>query len=475
MTITSVSITTAPHDERVAWRALVVILLATVMVALDTTIVNVALEEIGRSLGSPHNVEWVASAYLLAVCVSQPASGWLATTFGSRRVLLVSLLIFTLASLACSLAPNLGVLILARVVQGLGGGALIPVGLAMMLGLFKRERHGRAVSVWGMAAMLAPTVGPTVGGWLVTSVGWHWLFSINVPVGIITLIVGMKLLPNVGVRESKRLDVVGLLLGSGGLFVAVLGLSEGNSWGWSSAATISCIMVGIGALGAFVLWELRVDKPLLELRVFANRSFRLATGAMFFVYVAHFGRLVYIPLQLESLRDVSALKVGLLFLPAGVCAGIAMSIGGKLADSIGPRRPILVGCAFMFLATVCFATIQLHTPLWLVTFYLCANSFGMGILIAPALIAGVSELPPSLLAQGTAIRSVLGQAAGAVAVAVLGAVISVGARGAKVPTQGAYDLAFVAAAIGVVISLTLAARLPKGRSSAPTDLAATFE
>jgi len=453
----------APIDERIAWRALIVILGATVMVALDTTIVNVALDDIGKALGGGRNVEWVVTSYLLAVCVSQPATGWLANTFGARRVLRVALVVFTAASLACAAAPNLGFLIAARVVQGLGGGALIPVGMAMVLGLFRRERHGRAIAVWGMSATLAPAVGPTIGGWIVTSVSWHWLFLINGPVGLATYLAGLRMLPDVGVRKRLPFDAVGLALGGGGLSFAVLGLSEANTWGWTSRSTIASIMIGLVALSGFVYRELHTDHPLIELRMFGDRTFRLAIGALLFVYIAHFGRLVFIPLQLEGLRGDTALKVGLLFLPAGLVQAAAMRTGGGLMDKLGPRLPIMVGCVAMFVAAVGFATIRLSTPLWVIELCMCMNGFGMGILTPPALVAGISDLPKHLVSQGTAVRSLFGQLSGAIAVAALGAVVA-GRSGSSTNAahiQSAYDAAFAVAAVGVIASILLASRLPK--------------
>jgi EmrB/QacA subfamily drug resistance transporter len=459
----STAATAVPIDERVAWRALIVILGATVMVALDTTIVNVALTQIGKALGGGRRVEWVVTAYLLAVCVSQPASGWLANTFGARRILRISLVAFTAASLACSAAPNLGFLVAARVVQGLGGGALMPIGMAMVLGLFRRERHGRAISVWGLSATLAPAIGPTIGGWLVTSVNWHWLFLINGPIGVATYLAGLRLLPDVGVRDRRPFDAIGLLLGGLGLSLTVMGLSEGNSWGWRTPSTLLALVVGLAALGGFIWHELHVQDPLIELRMFNGRSFRLAMGALFFVFIAHFGRLVFIPLQLEGLRGVSALKVGLLFLPAGIITGLSITIGGRLVDNIGPRRPIMIGALSMIAAAIGFATLTLTTPLWLIEIYMCVNSFGIGILTAPALVAGISDLPPHLTSQGTAVRSLLSQISGALAVAILGAIVAARSGTSTNPRhlQSAYDMAFAAAAIGVLFAVVLALRLPK--------------
>jgi EmrB/QacA subfamily drug resistance transporter len=449
----------SPREARAAWVALWVIVAATTMVALDTTIVNVALHQIAVDLGAGARIEWVVTGYLLAVCVSQPASGWLADRFGRRVVFLTSLVAFTLASCACALAPTLGVLVAARVVQGLGGGALIPVGMAMVLGLFPRERHGRAIGIWGLAGMLAPAIGPTLGGWLVTAVSWHWLFLINLPIGVVSFAFGIRLLP--------EFDGLGLGLGCGGLSLAVLGLSEANEWGWASIATIACLVAGVALLGAFVSHELRVEHPLIELRMFREHTFTIAMSVMALVFVAQFARLVFIPLQLEGLRGESALKVGLLVLPAALVAAVAMTVGGRLVDRIGPRLPVVLGTACMGMALLAFANLALDTPLPLIAVFLALQGLGFGLLTPPVLVAGLSDLPPHLVSQGTALRSLLNQVSGAIAVALLGAVVatSAGAHPTATESQSAYNNAFAIAAIGVLIALALATRLPRRRAS----------
>jgi EmrB/QacA subfamily drug resistance transporter len=450
------------YDERRSWIALTVIMGATIMVALDTTIVNVALHQIGVDLHAGDGIEWVVTAYLLAVCVSQPATGWLADRLGRKQVFLTSLVAFTVASIACAASPSLPVLVLARILQGLGGGALMPVGMAMVLGLFPKERHGRAVAVWGMAAMLAPALGPTLGGWLVTSVSWHWLFLINAPIGVVTLVAGIRLLPETGHRERRPFDTLGLVLGCGGLSLAVLGLADANSWGWTAPATVACLALGSAAMAPFVRHELRTEHPMIELRMFADTSFRLSMGAMVFVYVGQFGRLVFLPLELQGLRGKTPLAVGLLFLPAALVTAGAMSIGGRLVDKVGPRMPIAIGCACMVVAMIGLARLTLGTPMLAIAAILCLQGFGLGIITSPALVAGLSELPPNLLSQGTAVRSLMGQVSGAVTVAVLGLVIATrsGANPSPAHAQAAYNSAFAVAAAGVVVSLWLASRLP---------------
>jgi len=451
------------------WIPMSVIMVATIMVALDMTIVNVALHEIGVDLGAGDDIEWVVTAYLLAVCASQPATGWLSERFGRKEVFLGSLVVFTVASALCAFSPNLAWLIAFRVLQGLGGGALIPIGMAMALGMFPRERHGRAVSVWGMSAMLAPAIGPTVGGWLVTAVSWHWLFLINVPIGACAFIAGVKLLPTVGHRERRPFDGLGLVLGSGGLTIAVLGISEGSSWGWTSRSTLVCILGGAAMLALFVGHELRTAHPLIELRMFSDRTFSLAITAFVFVTGANFARLVFIPLQLESLRGLSALRVGMMFFIPALVGMVGMTFGGRLVDRVGPRRPIIVGCAAMLVAMVGFSQLTLTTPIFLIVILMSVQGFGSAAAMAPLMVAGLSDLPDRLTSQGAAVRALSGQIASAVAVAVLGAVVSsqMGSDPTTQQSQHAYNSAFTWAAVGVLIALFIAVRLP---NSAPTHI-----
>jgi EmrB/QacA subfamily drug resistance transporter len=458
-----VSVRAGRPDERASWLALAVIVGATWMVALDTTIVNVALHVIGDDLGGGGQVEWIVVAYLLAVCVSQPASGWLADRYGRSRVFLASLVAFTFASIACAAAPTLPFLIGARVVQGLGGGAMMPIGMAIVFGLFPRERHGRAVGVWGLAATLAPAIGPTLGGWLVTTVSWHWLFLINVPIGVVTFAMGIRLLPRGGDRHERPFDALGLFLGCGGLALVVLVLSEGNAWGWRSTVAVVGGAVGLAALAAFVGHELRVEHPLLELRMFQRQPFRVAMGIMMLLFVCQFARLVFIPLQLESLRGESALRVGLLFLPAALVAALMMSIGGRIVDRRGARLPIVVGTAAVSLAVFSLSRLTLDTPLPVIAAILAVQGFGFGLSTPGVLVTGLSDLPSSLTAQGTALRSLLSQVAGAIAVALLSAVVVVGAGPAPTITQSqaGYNDAFTVAAGCALLALVLAFRVPK--------------
>ena len=456
---------------RSPWVGMSVIMLGTLMVVLDTTIVNVALPQIGESLGAGRGIEWIVSAYLLAVATAMPVSGWISNRYGHKRIYLGALVVFTVASLGCALSPSLPALVGFRVLQGLGGGALMPVGMAIVFSIFPRERHGRAIGAWGIVAMAAPAIGPTIGGYLVTSVSWHWLFLVNVPVGIVAVAAGVRLLPVIPRTARTPFDVIGFVTGSAGLALLVLGLSEANGWGWGSPATLGCLLAGAAMLVAFVRNELRTEHPMLELRMFRNPTFSTASGITFLVVIAQYARLVFIPLQLEGLRGYTALEVGLMLAPAGVATAVAMQVGGRLADRLGPRAPLIVGTSLMAVGLLALANLGLTTPLWLIATFLAVQGTGMGLHAAPATVAAMDTLTSDLLGHGAAVRNLASQVGGAVSVALMGAVYAIVTPAGASPEQAqrGYDIVFYAALAGMLGALVLAVRLRPVRRAEPAE------
>jgi len=448
--------------SRSPWLPMGVVMAATIMVALDSTVVNVALHRIGGDLDAGSGIEWVVTAYLLGLCASQPATGWLADRFGRKPVFLTSLVAFTVASLLCGLAPNLGLLVFARVLQGLGGGALMPVGMAIALELFPPERRGRAMAMWGVATMAAPAIGPTAGGWLIEAVSWHWLFFINIPIGVGVLLTGLRLLHDSGPVERRPFDLPGLLYGGSGLSLFVLGVSQGSQWGWGSGATFACLAGGVAQLVAFVRHEQLVEHPLIDLSMFSVGTFRVAMLTMMAIAVAQYARFVFMPLQLQSLRGYSALDVGLLFMPAAISAALGMQIGGRLVDAIGARRPVVFGAAGVAVTTLGFWRLQLDTPVGVIIGLMCLQGLSWGVTTSPTLVAGLSELPTRLIAQASAVRSLAHHVAAALGVAVLGAVAST--RMGDDPSTGqawsAYSTVYLVGFAATAAAAVLALKLP---------------
>lgn len=459
----------APRTDRYPWVAMGVVLIGTFMVILDSTIVNVALPQIGIDLRQSANIEWVVTAYLLAVGVSQPATGWLADRWGRKTIFTASLGSFATGSLLAALAPNLPVLVAFRVLQGLGGGAMMPIGMAMIYELFPPDRRGTALGIWGIASMAAPAVGPVLGGYLVTAAGWRWLFLINVPIGYVGVVLAAKLLRQTGYREIRPFDTFGFGLSATALLALLLAFSEASDWGWGAPPTLALIALGVILLAVFIHHALHTEHPLVELRMFRIPTFSITIAIVWLLTMMQFGRLVFIPLELETLRGMSALKVGLILTPSAIGAGLTMPLGGRLADKIGSRTPVVVGTAIVGVAAWLLGHLTLTTPVTYLILVLAIQGLGNGLATMPNTVAAMNSVQSRFVAQASAVRSLNRQIAGSLGVAILatvvagqiGAVSAAGLSGASASeAQHAYNLVFLIALAALAVAFVLAFFLP---------------
>jgi DHA2 family multidrug resistance protein len=467
----------APHERdelaRYRWVAMGVVLVGTFMVILDTSIVNVALPQIGVDFKSITDVEWIVTAYLLALGLAQPPTGWLTDRFGKRTVFCGCLLTFSVGSLLCAMAPNLGALVGFRVLQGFGGGGMAPVGLAIIYELFAPDRRGTALGIWGIAVMAAPAIGPVLGGWLVTAVSWRVLFLVNVPIGAVGLVLAIRLLRDVVPRAQRPLDWQGALLAAGGLGTLLLGLSEAPTWTWGSPTTIACLGVGTILAATWVVRSLRIRAPLVDMRMFGERTFTLCMIVLLLLTMAQYGRLVFIPLELEALRHFSALRVGVILLPTALCAAGAMPIAGRLTDRVGPRVPTALGIACIGVSTWLLSTLSLQTSDVRLACYLAIGGVGLGFSMMPTTVAALLSLPNRMTAEASSLRTLSRQVSGSLGVAVLSTIIATRLAGIPRPptnpsdiitAQSAYNLAFTIATWSCAFALLAALGLP-GRAA----------
>ncbi len=450
-------------NVRNPWVPTTLVIIGSSMVMIDSTIVNTALHAIAEDLGTRNGIEWVATSYLLAVCIAQPLMGWLADRLGRRQLFIGAIALFTLTSVGCALSPDLGVLIGMRFFQGLSGGIVTPLGTTMVLELFPKEKHSKAMGVAAMSYMMTPALGPSLGGLLVTKVSWHWMFLINVPIGVALVFVSLAKIPNFGHRETRKLDVIGWLSGAVGLSLFVLALMQGNQWGWRSASVFVPAVAGILILLLFVQFELKIENPMLELRLIKERTFSYAMFAMLFMTMAQYGRIIFVPLQLEALRGFTPLRVGVMLIPAAIMGMVSSWRSNIITDKYGARVAIAIGGSISCTACLLLSRNTLNTSVGWLVFVLTLQSCGMGLAVSPAMAAGLSELPPNLIAQGSTIRGLSGQVSGALAVGMLGAVA--GAKMGSDPTaqqaQNGYNFAFIIAAACVAFSIFLALKIPK--------------
>jgi DHA2 family multidrug resistance protein len=448
------------------WVAMSVILIGTFMAILDTSIVNVALPQIGADFHSESAVDWIVTSYLLAVGVSILASGWLADNLGKKRVFVASLVLFTIGSALCAISPTLVVLVVARVAQGLGGGAILPIGMAMIYELFEPQDRGTALGIWGVAAMAAPAVGPVLGGFLVSSVDWRVLFLINLPVGLVAIPLASRLLREVAVTQRRPLDVPGLALAAAGLVAVLLALSEAPTWGWTAVPFLVTITAGVVALAIWVWRSLHIRAPIIELRMFRIPIFSLTIVIVWLITIAQFTRLVFVPLEFEALRGVSALSVGLMLTPAAVGVALTMPVGGRLADRVGARVPVTIGLGVLALSFWPLAHLGLHTPLWEVAVVLFVGGLGTGLSVMPNTVVAMNSVHGRYVAQASAVRSLNRQVAGAFGTAAMASILASGSGPVGTDDFGqlaGYNELFLIAFVVTLLAFVCAFALPGRR------------
>jgi EmrB/QacA subfamily drug resistance transporter len=328
---------------------LIAIIMGTFMVILDNTVVNVALPTLGRVFGTDISLlQWVIGAYMLAQAAVIPLSGWISDRFGAKRVYLISLVMFTLGSALCGLAQSGEMLIVTRVLQGLGGGMLMPIGMAVLYRLTPPERRGAIFGVFGIPIMVAPALGPLLSGYLLDFADWRLIFLINVPIGTLALLFGLRALPRIPPgRAAGALDTLGAVLGPLAFVSLMFGITQSTQVGWTATSTLAGIGIGVVALGLFVWRELASTNPVLDLRVFRSRDFTLAILTQWAGFGAMFGSFFLVPLFLQQVRGYGAFETGLLLLPQAVASGIMMQISGRAFDRFGPKPPVLVGMSLI--------------------------------------------------------------------------------------------------------------------------------
>jgi EmrB/QacA subfamily drug resistance transporter len=414
-----------PKIEARVWWIATVFLLGTIMSALDTTIVNVALDALGKDLhASVDQIQWVVTGYLLALAAVIPVSGWAARRFSSRSVYLLSLVLFTVGSLLCGLADSVGSLVAFRVVQGIGGGMLVPTGQMILVNATGRKHLARVMSVVGIPIVLAPIFGPTIGGLLLEHVSWQSIFLVNLPVGLVTLVAALKILPKDEVRSTERLDFLGLAILSVGLVGITYGLAETGSAGTVFAASVLVpLAVGLISVLAFVSRALKVPNPLLDVRLYADRAFTAASITTFCLGAALFGGMVLMPLYFQVVRHEDAVTTGLLMIPQGMGAGLGMFLSGRATDSWGGGITAAIGTVATLVATVPFVLLGADTSYVLIGAAMILRGAGNGMSIMPAMTAAYHVLSPDQVSHATPQLTILQRVGGSVGTAVLTVVL----------------------------------------------------
>ncbi|MFL5823572.1 MAG: DHA2 family efflux MFS transporter permease subunit [Solirubrobacteraceae bacterium] len=411
--------------ESHVWLISSVVILGMAMSILDTTIVNVALATLGRELHSTiSQIQWVVTGYMLALAAVIPLTGWAAERFGTRRMYLVSLVLFTAGSMLCGISTSTTELIIFRVVQGVGGGMLMPLGMMIMAGAAGPKRMGRVMSIVSMPMMLAPILGPTIGGLIVDNASWRWIFYVNVPIGVAAVIAGWKILPRVKMGDPRPLDYRGLILMALGLPLLTYGLAEvGITGSFTATRVIVPCLAGLVAIGLFILHALRVRYPLLNLRLYKRPTFSSASAATFFLGAALFGGMILLPLYWQHVRHESVLDAGLLMAPQGLGMALVMPAAGRLTDQFGGGPLALIGVVVTTLATIPFGFIGAHSSIAGLSIAMLIRGMGIGMAFMPAMTAAFAALEKSELPDATPQLNVVQRVGGSLGTALLAVVL----------------------------------------------------
>ena len=450
----------------------IVFVAAMFMSLLDTTIVTVALPTLADEFAvGTAEIEWVVVGYLVSLAVFMPASGWISDRFGAKRTFLAALALFTTASVLCGLAGSLPTLVAFRVLQGVGGGLLVPVGMAMLFRAFPPADRARASRVLLLPTAIAPASGPVLGGVLVDNLSWHWIFLVNIPIGIAAFVFGWALLEDQPTGRG-RFDLAGFVLSGAGLALVLYALDQGASRGWATGTVVATGLLGVSALVVLVVVELRLDQPMLDLRLLGNRLFRTVNATSFAAYGSFLGVLFLMPLFLQEVRQLSATESGLTTFTEAFGVVAASQIASRLYPRVGPRRLMVGGLAFTATVSASLALVGLDTDIWLIRLAMFGLGLGMGFMIMSQQAAAFAQISPADTANASAIYSMLRQTSSAVGVAVLATVLKIrlpaaGREAAPADQIGAYHTAFLVAAGLAAVSVVLAATV-RDRDAAAT-------
>jgi MFS transporter, DHA2 family, multidrug resistance protein len=421
-----VSVPEVASDEPLSatrkWTITGAVMLVTVMQVLDVTVTNVALPHIQGSLSAAiDEVSWVLTSYLAANAIVLPATGWLASLLGRKRMFLTCTVVFTVASILCGLAPNIETLLLARVLQGLGGGPLMPLSQAIMWEIFPLRQRGMAMAAWGVGIMMAPIFGPTLGGWISDNWSWRWIFYINLPIGVVGFLVASAVLFDPWyLKKPGRIDALGLVLMAIGFLSLQLFLDQGerNEW-FDSAFILGLAVLTVLALVGFVLRELTTDEPILDLSVYTDRNFAAGSVIMLTVMIGFFSSMVLLALFTQKVLGYDAWTSGLVLAPGGVGNLLSLVLAGRLITRLDQRWLLALGCLLNAYATYEMSMITLGADYWALAWPRLVQGVGIGFIFVPLNTVALATISRERMGNATVLLNVVRNLGGAIGVALL--------------------------------------------------------
>lgn len=415
------------------WIVAIVVIFGAFMSILDQTIVNIAIPRLQNAFGADLNtVQWVLTAYILTQGVVTPTTAFFADRLGTKRFYLIALAVFTIGSALCGLAWSLPILIVFRIFQGIGGAFLFPLSITLLYNEFPLEQRGLASGIFGIAALLAPAVGPTLGGYFVTYADWPLIFYVNVPIGIAGFILGVILLREIRSEGHIRFDIPGFLLAAVGLTLVLYALSDASTDGWTSTKVLGFLIGGVVVLAGFIAVELSIanrgGQPLVNLKLFANGPYLTSNIANILITFAFFGGIFLFPIYLQNLRGLNAFQAGLLLLPQAFASIVTALIGGRIVDRFGVRIVVIPGLLLLAFATWQFTTLSLYTPYWWLQIMFVLRGLALGVIIQPLSVSALAEIRPRLFAQASSLYTVLRFVSTSLGIAVLATLVQTQAK-----------------------------------------------
>jgi DHA2 family multidrug resistance protein len=415
-------------------RAIVAVttMMATILVILDVSIANVSLDHMRGTLSAGvDEITWVLTSFLVANAISLPITGWLTDLLGRKRLFIVATVAFTATSAAVGASPGLIFIVIARFLQGLAGGPLVPLSQATMMETFPATQRGMAMAIWGIGIMFAPIIGPTLGGWITDNWSWRWVFYINVPIGAAAVLLAWLFVPESTTDRPavRRVDVPGLVL----LVIAVSALQfvldRGQREDWFASTLITWLtVIAVVALLALIVRELRAEEPVVDLRVLRHPTFAVATAAMFVISIAFYGIMVLSPLFTQILMGYTAMLAGMVLAPGGLSTLVTMPIAGALMNRIDPRWIIVTGCAVNAYAMYLMATLTLETSYWQVMLPRLIQGLGIGLTFVPLSTVALGGVPMRELGHASGLFNFTRTIAGSIGIAAMATLLERGAQ-----------------------------------------------
>lgn len=406
------------------WLIAVSVMLATVMEVLDTSVANVALPHISGNLSATtEEATWVLTSYLISNAIVLPATSWITKFVGRKRFLIICIILFTIASALCGAAPNLYILILARILQGLGGGALQPIAQAVLLESFPPAKRGAAMALYGMGVVVAPIIGPTLGGWITDNYSWRWIFYINLPVGAVAAFMANAFVedpPYLRNQKPGRIDYIGFGLMALGLSALELTLDLGQQRDWfESPLIVFTATMSALSLISFVVWELYIDEPIVNLHVFVNRNFAIGCAMIASVGVVLYGSTALLPLFLQTLLGYPAVQSGLAVSPRGFGSILSMVIVGRLIGKVDARYLIAFGFCVLGGSTWVFTGLNLYIAQTNIIYPMIVSGFAMGFVFVPLTTITMATLPQNEIGNASGIYNLMRNTGGSVGIAIM--------------------------------------------------------